>query len=368
MCLLRRWPIVSNNHRRHAVSRGCAATQDGTSSQVDGGCSSHGGDPDRHEDGAGGSEWDCGLCTLHNGSAMGACDACGTPRPASAAGASTAAAASLARARERGGGSGDVRNVYSGEERAEEVGLAKASAMARGRTKRSDRSGAGSAPTAATVGRRRNGLPIQSTWTCRECPFAFPNAAERRTCESCGAPRGKGSCADGRGLQGARPELSPWACGLCTFVNPGVFLSCRICQALRDAEGAAERNSRERQDGAAGSLVDAPVGGETWNHPPGGADAAHVFPENVGGSSSTVGEVCSMCTLRNTAEASTCAACGIPLAESAAAMSAPSEGSAPLGVVGVRGRRSRRGNEGPGSRQGDNDVTSDNAPDLIDLC
>lgn len=327
--------IASTDCRRQAVSRGCAATQDGASCQVDGGCASHGSDSG-WEDADG---WDCGLCTLHNSSTMNACEACGTPRFTSA----------------------DVPK--------------KMPDATQGKSSRSKRPGGGSCAGDDTGGGgksvrgRSTGLPTRSTWICRKCPFAFPNATERRTCESCGAHRSEKPSASGRQIQNVRLESSPWVCGACTFVNPGNFLSCGACQTQRAPETAStgESHGIQGEAVASGAYADAFTGRESWNPT---ASAAAASRSRIDGSSSMDTKVCSVCTLRNSWEAFACVACGIPLAESATAMSAASTGATSVSSGGMRrGDRQRRPNDGGdrGGRGEVDDVGSNSSPEIIDL-
>lgn len=319
--------------RRQAVSRGCAATQDGSSCQVDGGCTSHGGDPGSKD----AENWDCSLCTLHNSSTMNACDACGTPRSTSA----------------------DIPK--------------KMPEATQGKMSRSKRPGGGSCADNDTGGDRKSvrgrstGMPTRSTWICRKCPFAFPNATERRTCESCGAHRSEEPSASGRQTQNVRLDASPWGCDACTFVNPGAFLSCGACQTQRAPEVASAGASCGIQGEvvASATYAGALTGREISN--PTASAAAAAASSTIDGSSSMDAKVCSMCTLRNSWEAFACVACGIPLAESAAAMGAASTRATSVISGGVQGGdRQRRPNDG-GNREGRGDVGSNSPQEIIDL-
>lgn len=320
--------------RRQAVSRGCAATQDGSSCQVDGGCTSHGSDPGwKDADG-----WDCSLCTLHNGFTMNACDACGTPRFTS-------------------------------------TGVPKKMPEAtQGKRSRSKRPGGDSCADNETGGDRKlirgrsiGFLPTRSTWICCKCPFAFPNATERRTCESCGAHRSEESSTSGRQAQNARLETSPWTCGACTSVNPGAFLLCGACQTQRAPEAVSTGESYGIQREAVASTAYADAFIERRNLNPTAIAAAASSSSTIGGSSLMDTNVCSMCTLRNSWKAFACVACGIPLAESASAMGAASTRDTSVSSGGVRGRDRRRRPNDRGDRKGRGDVGSNSPPEIVDL-
>lgn len=319
------------------------------------------------------------MCTLHNSSSMAACDACGTPRPA--------AATSNTRGRGRASAV-DVENPVESE--TPKTTGAKATARpglyrpAHARQHRNSRVG-------DSVGR-----PALATWTCRKCPFAFPNAAERATCESCGALREGvtgGGC--GRGVTTA-PKPKPWACGVCTVLNPGALLACGTCEATRGAassQGACaaqrgecwqqgdviDRNAGWMGDsgfsgGAVGSgsaAVAAAAAGRTEGQGTRDFDLDASTPcpndDHRSGSGAAL-RVCGVCTLRNPAQAAVCAACGIPLAESEAAASegvAVDDAAATMddGELAMlwSTRSAHAGEEGGGS------AASRGEPDLIDL-
>lgn len=88
----------------------------------------------------------------------------------------------------------------------------------------------------------------------------------------------------------------------------------------------------------------------------------------AGNDSGTPPRVCSMCTLRNPAEAVACAACGIPLAESAAAGAGSGIIATPSFDDARDADRERRRPHGEISTRDQRGSTSSNAqPDLIDL-
>lgn len=389
---------IPNKLRRQAVSRGCAATQDGTSSQAHGGCgANHHGDAAalRGEPGTR-DEWDCELCTLRNSAALAACDACGTPRPPHAPG------------------------VFSTDNSLPRNGKGKAGSSAptpypssRAPQVSASRGGFGSGVGGGSAGgggvgggERLQGRPAASTWTCRACPFAFPNSAERGTCESCGARRerlvAEVSVASKKPFSSlpsplhtgreeaellSSPPLPPWACGVCTVLNPGAFLACGTCEALRafpPAGGLPERGNfaigggggvADHRRGWLGGDVLAGAsgsgGGGGGIGGGGGASGGSVSwdpvasfgsnPRGGGGRASGEGRrVCAVCTLENPAEAFACEACGIPLVESeAAAATVVSDGG---GYSGGVPRARRRGEEMGGRGEGRHDDV-----DVIDL-
>ena len=341
------------------MTRGCAFTHHGASSQADGGCGGHG----SSAEGGGDGGWDCDLCTLHNSSKMPACDACGTPRKDSdrpydaLCGGGADANGGQDSGGGGGGGNGGARSRSTVSDGKKPAGRGEArqglSATAAGKDPcRASHCSTSTAATAATAGGGGSsssvGRPALSTWTCRECPFSFPNAVERSTCETCGARRprevvgaGIASISGGTGAiqrQGLPPPPS-WECGRCTMVNPKNFLDCGACrapQAFGLGAGAAGGSFAGPdaigcQDGAwlsggfgvsgsggggGGSGVGVGVGG--------GVGFGGVGGKGAVGESSGKGRVCGMCTLRNPADAFVCAACGIPLAESEAAAEAAS--------------------------------------------
>ncbi|CAM9956643.1 unnamed protein product [Ectocarpus sp. 8 AP-2014] len=404
---------------RHAVSQGCGGHH---------GCTAGEKADDNADDG---NHWACGLCTLFNSLTVNACDACGKERSATPPGNSIRDRGAGSSTGERGGDSSVAGGTTTGrEKRPAPTGPAAAAAAAAGPGRLQKKSTAGARTTSdgRSVGAPRGGggdagtaggggLPSAGrTWTCRSCPFSFPNASERRTCESCGAARllpadagsGGGGGGDGaataiRGTTGGHTswdaELLPsWTCEACTVVNPGMFLGCSVCGAERPAEEAAAAGGGGGGDddnlatlssewtaevgrGRGGGGVTA-GGWMAAQGSSGGTDCSvgvggAALGETVGiggrtqdgpgmeswGSAQPAGEarVCRLCTLRNPPEASDCAACGIPLAESEAAVAVTaSGGETAAGAQGATGGGSRasrasatgEGEEGSSHRPG----------------
>ncbi|CAN0056295.1 unnamed protein product, partial [Ectocarpus sp. 12 AP-2014] len=398
---------------RHAVSQGCGGHH---------GCTVG----EKADDG---DHWECGLCTLFNSLTVNACDACGKERSATPPGNSIRDRGAGSSTAGRGGGSSVAGGTTTGREKrsAPTTGPAAAAAAAMaagvGRLQKKSTAGARMASDGHSVGAPRGGgggagttggggagggggLPSAGrTWTCRSCPFSFPNASERRTCESCGAARllpadagsggGGGGGGDGAatavggmtgGHTGWGAELLPsWTCEACTVVNPGMFLGCSVCGAERPAEEAAAAGggggghddnlatlssewTAEVGRGGGGGVTaggwmaaQGSSGGTDCSGGVGGAAVGETV--GIGGrtrndpgmescwSAQPAGEarVCRLCTLRNPPEASDCEACGIPLAESEAAVAATASGGetaagaqGPTGVGGVGGSRASR--------------------------
>lgn len=241
------------------------------------------------------------------------------------------------------------------------------------------RGAAASPPSSAAIG----GL-VLGTWTCRECPFAFPNPAERDTCESCGARKGAaGGVHDNRrrqavtrvnatssaGSKGRTVEGAavPWACSACTVLNTETFLVCGTCETPRQRlVGSGSGSSfptpvAAQADGGSGTVMATANQNDRWNR---NDDSGFVFAgtPSEGSSSSNAGHTCAVCTLRNTAQEVVCSACGIPLLESAAAAAATGGreervGAAAAGRLGGREELESRGEA----------VSCANGTEIIDL-
>ncbi|CAM9143405.1 unnamed protein product, partial [Scytosiphon promiscuus] len=344
---------------RAAVSQGCGGHRHGSAAGQTGG---HAGSATADLDG-----WACSLCTLINAFTIRTCDACGTERPPSAAGFSTSGGG---RSCVGGGGSrpvggGSSSGTAMGCEKRQASAVRGASGVAGPFKTASTQSGKGDQSLRATGS--GGGAPSEATWTCRKCPFNFPNGAERRTCESCGAARGTTKPASGGGTEGGmtgassagaalggvaaaartrsdrggRTDSSPWACPLCTFLNSGRNSLCGVCQAERPLAAWQEAAATATNAGPAGEWT--AVAGDEWTTTRGGFGGSSaelssggvrerstrggMGPTTMMTSDASSGgrpqddafRVCRVCTLRNPSGGSACAACGIPFAESDAA-------------------------------------------------
>lgn len=325
-------PACSRSVRRAEISRGCGnrpAADDGEAA-------------DERLD------WECPACTLINAPASPCCDACGGPRPAATPASATGVS---------GGGGGSSGCCGAGAEGATgrvsgrdkrpapatgAAAAARASRAAGVRKTAGARAVSGRALGASGDGGggANAGLSGLRTWTCHECPFKFPNAEERRTCETCGALRdaagkaagnsGGGSTSTSRNSAGAvadrgwEQELPSWTCGRCTVVNSGMFLLCGMCEAERPVEGG------RGQEPATGGGTGGRVAAAGWTTAQGGGSGDFSSARGVGApvagtpapKGAAAAKVCRFCTLRNTSEAFECVACGIPFAEGEAAAAA----------------------------------------------